>query len=247
MQAILYVGHGSRLRAGVDAASEFIESAKTGGKFIEEICFLELAHPTIKEGVATCIQKGASDIAIVPLLLLSAGHAKKDIPNQIKQCQEKYPQVTFTYGKPFGMDEKIVDALHDRILEQAIPHKKEAEVLLVGRGSSDPEVKHELTAIATRLKEKFSLQTVNICFLYGATPRFEEVLFQYEQSPPKQLFIIPYLLFTGILMKTMTKKINHLEMKHVILCDSLGYHPNLQQVLKERVEKLLLLEETIKG
>lgn len=240
IQAVLYIAHGSRLKEGVDEAVQFIELNELGGNYIQEICFLELAKPTIIEGIENCIARGATNIAIVPLLLLSAVHAKKDIPEQIALGMEKYPQITFTYGRPFGVHEKIIDALYDRIKEEGVPLTAQSEVLLVGRGSSDPDVKRDLTKIAKQLKATYRLNRVNICFLYGVTPRFEEVLFEYVKTKPKQVFIIPYLLFTGILMKDITKKVQQASDGNLILCESLGYHPNLQQVLTERVYELLL-------
>lgn len=240
MQAVLYIGHGSRVAAGVNEAIEFIESVKRPTRYIEETCFLELAKPTIEEGIANCIARGATKIAIVPLLLLTAVHAKIDIPEKIKHCMKQYPQINFTYGRPFGVDEKIVDALYDRIIEQKVPRNEDMQVLLVGRGSSDLAVKRDLTEVAHLFKTKYNLPQVNVCFLYGVNPRFEEVLLQYKQDPPEQVFIIPYLLFTGILMNDIEEKVKQVSHGNLVLCESLGYHDNLQKVLKARVDELLV-------
>ena len=245
MQAVLYIGHGSRLEEGVEEAIQFIEGTTIATQYIEEICFLELAKPSIEEGIENCIARGATKIAIVPLLLLSAVHAKKDIPEKIRASEKKYPQITFTYGRPFGIDNHIVDALYDRVMEQATPLTASAQILLVGRGSSDLDVKYDLTEIARRLENKYQMATVEICFLYGVTPRFEDVLSQYEREKPKQVFIIPYLLFTGLLMRDIEKKIKQVSNGNLILCKGLGYHKNLQQVLTNRVNELLMTNEFI--
>jgi len=245
MQAVLYIGHGSRLEAGVEEAIQFIEGTAITAQYIEEICFLELAKPTIEDGIENCIARGATKIAVVPLLLLSAVHAKEDIPKKIAAGRQMYPHITFTYGRAFGIDDKIVDALYDRIMEQKIPLTEYTQVLLVGRGSSDLDVKYDLTEIARRLESKYQLVNVDTCFLYGATPCFEDVLSQYEREKPKQVFIVPYLLFMGLLMQDIERMVKDVSHGNLVLCKSLGYHKNLQQVLTDRVNELLLTSESI--
>ena len=64
MQAVLYVAHGSRVKAGIQEAYRFVEKVKgkTGVK-IQELCFLELAEPSISQGIKNCMLKGATSIA----------------------------------------------------------------------------------------------------------------------------------------------------------------------------------------
>lgn len=89
MQAILYVAHGSRVKAGVEQAKIFLKSVQQEIEIpIQEICFLELATPTIADGIASCINRGATAIAIVPILLLAAQHAKHDIPSEIDKAKK---------------------------------------------------------------------------------------------------------------------------------------------------------------
>src|SRR5690625_6901011 len=97
MQAVLYVGHGSRIKAGVEEATQFIERCKSLIDVpIQEICFLELAKPNIAAGIAMCVASGATHITVVPILLLTANHAKEDIPLEIETGMKKYADVSFT-------------------------------------------------------------------------------------------------------------------------------------------------------
>jgi sirohydrochlorin ferrochelatase len=242
VQAVLYIGHGSRIKAGVEEAIWFIERSKAFINVpIQEICFLELVAPNISEGIAKCVARGATKIAIVPILLLTAHHAKKDIPLEIEAGKIQYPDVKFTYGETFGIHSKIIDSLYDRILEQEITIGEHKSVLLVGRGSSDQAVKRDLTKIAQLLSEKYAIKQVDICFLYGSKPSFDEALQELKQTDIKQIFIIPYLLFSGILMNDIESKIieQSTEDQAFILCENLGYHKNIQKVLIERVHELL--------
>lgn len=242
MQAVLYVGHGSRIQAGVEEAVQFIENCQVLIDVpIQEICFLELASPSVDEGITKCVERGATKIAIVPILLLTAHHANEDIPFEIEVGQIMYPDVEFTYGKALGIHPKIVDSLYDRVVEQQVPIDKEALVLLIGRGSSDQAVKRDLTKIAQLLAKKHPFKNVEVCFLYGTSPSFVEALEQLQQTTQRQIFVIPYLLFSGILMNGIAKKIaqHSANDQQIILCENLGYHKYVQDVLVERVNELL--------
>ncbi|WP_324729009.1 sirohydrochlorin chelatase [Lysinibacillus fusiformis] len=242
MQAILYIAHGSRVKAGTDQAIAFLQGVQQEVHVsIQEICFLELATPTIAEGIANCVRQGATMIAVMPILLLAAQHAKQDIPREIAEAQKLYPHIQFSYGEPLGIHERIIDTLQARILEKQQPNC-EASVLLIGRGSSDPTVKRDLAEIATRLRMKYNYQTVDTCFLYGMGPSFDDWL-QQEKKGQHQVFIVPYLLFTGILRQSITKRLQGLSNNNMMLCESLGYDVNVKKVLVERIDELLHFKE----
>ena len=244
MEAILYVGHGSRVKSGADEAISFIERTQPRiGVNIQEISFLELVKPSISEGIDRCVQLGATKIAIVPILLLTANHANEDIPLEIHRGKARYPHIEFIYGRPFGVHPKLVDSLYERIMEQLIPIRKDANVLLIGRGSSDPRVEQDLKEIAQLLEERYFFRQVDTCFLYGVGQSFEQALTNIQKST-HQVFIIPYLLFTGILLKGIEKKIASCtqSQQQLILCKSLGYDYRIEDVLVERVEELMKAE-----
>ncbi|KYG89771.1 sirohydrochlorin chelatase [Metasolibacillus sp. FSL H7-0170] len=242
MQAILYVGHGTRVRQGVEEAIQFIKQIEHEVNVdIQEISFLELVEPDIVQGIKNCVERGATRIAIVPLLLLTAQHAKEDIPAEIEKAHSMYPHVHFTIGRPFGIHDKLVDTIYKRIMEQQKEISQEAEVLLIGRGSSDMAVVHNMSEISELVQRRFNFQSVSSCFLYGAGPSFQDALEMIKKRDAKQLFIVPYLLFSGLLSKGIEKNIKELQVdsSHVILCASLGYDENVRQVLLERVRELL--------
>ncbi|WP_342441386.1 sirohydrochlorin chelatase [Lysinibacillus sp. FSL K6-0057] len=242
MQAILYIAHGSRVKEGVEQAVTFLQGVqKEVDVAIQEICFLELATPTIAEGIASCIQKGATAIAVMPILLLAAQHAKQDIPKEMAKAQKQYPYVKFTYGEPLGIHERLIDTLQARIIEKQQPNSN-ASVLLIGRGSSDPAVKRDLAKIAKRLRAKYHYKAVDTCFLYGMGPTFEDWL-QQDKGKQQQVFIVPYLLFTGILRQSIAKRLQGFDSQNIMLCESLGYDANVKKVLVERIDKLLHFKE----
>ncbi|KMY53975.1 sirohydrochlorin ferrochelatase [Bacillus sp. FJAT-27231] len=239
MKAVLYICHGSRVKKGRDEAFAFIERAKPFIDIpIQEACFLELAEPTIEQGVSRCVAQGATEIIVFPFLLLAAGHAKKDIPVELEKVQFAFPSVVFHYAKPLGVHEAMVDILVERMKETGQPIMPDASVLIVGRGSSDPQTKEDFAAIRDLFRNKTKLLDVNIGYLAAAAPSFKEELVRIHQQMPVQLWVLPYLLFTGILSKTMEKEIRSLDSQEsIILTKCLGYHSSIRNIMKERIRE----------
>jgi sirohydrochlorin ferrochelatase len=242
VEAILYVGHGSRSREGCEQAVSFIkECMKNSTAEIQEYGFLELASPTIEEAFDRCISRGATNVKVIPLLLLTAGHAKQDIPEVLSILKQKHPDVTLQYGRPIGVHEKMIDIITERLYEQNKRISDKVNILLVGRGSSDPDVKRDLGQIAEMLQERLGSGSVQDCYLHGASLKFTEALHKAEKSECDEIYVIPYLLFTGRLMNSMKKTIHGMEKissKKYVLCSCLGYHHNIERILKERVLEL---------
>lgn len=242
MEAILYVGHGSRSREGCEQAVSFIKKCMINHTAeIQEYGFLELASPTIEEAFERCITRGASHIKVIPLLLLTAGHAKKDIPEVLSKMKARYPDVEVRYGRPIGIHEKMLDIITERLNETNMHISERACILLVGRGSSDPDVKRDLGQIAAVLQDRIGSYRVKDCYLHGAGLKFTEALTEAETSTYDEIYIIPYLLFTGRLMVSMKKTIDtiaKISQKKYVLCRCLGYHPNIEWIIKERVLEL---------
>ncbi|WP_078546813.1 sirohydrochlorin chelatase [Litchfieldia alkalitelluris] len=240
MEALLYICHGSRIPKASEEAKAFIEKCmeKLYATFpLQEACFLELAEPSIEEAFSRCVEKGATKISALPILLLTAGHAKSDIPEELIKMKQKYPQVTIQYGRPIGVHPQMIDIVSERIQDTGVAVTEDSSILLVGRGASDPEVQRDFSELARLLSTKMQTQ-VETCYLAACEPSFEEGLIRAQQSSKKRIFVVPYLLFTGILMKTMEKKIKEINKdnsKEFILCNYLGYHQILEEVIVTRM------------
>ena len=243
MQAVLYVAHGSRVKQGVEEARTFLQrTSEKVNVAIQEICFLELAEPTIIQGVENCVNRGATKIAVAPILLLTANHLNHDIPQEIAIAQKRFPQVEITIGRAFGVDDRLVASLVERLIATGQP-LTDAKVIVVGRGSSDEAVKHDLARVAERLQQQANIDQVDTCFLYGAGTSFEQIINQLGQRQQQQvIFVIPYLLFSGLLKTSIEKKIAAVQANNnaIILCECLGYDDNVQAVLIDRVNEAIV-------
>lgn len=245
MQAVLYIGHGSRVKEAAAEAVQFMEKTmELVDVPIQEYCFLELSKPDIFEGVKQCVERGATSIAVVPVLLLTAAHAKQDIPEELAVARKKYPKITFTYGRPLGVHDMIIDVLIEKVMEKE-QITEEMDILLVGRGSSDQEQIRDINIIANRLYDRTGVHSVQTCYLAAAHPRFQKKVKEMEEKGAKHVVILPYLLFTGILMREILKTVKQLNLspeQKFTVCEYIGDHNNLCYLLKERVIETIELK-----
>lgn len=246
MKAVLYVSHGSRIKEATDEAISFIETVKgTIDIPLQEICFLELAEPDIEHGAKKLIQNGATEIAVIPVLLLSAGHYFKDIPKEIDEIKAEHPEVEFTYGKPLGVQPRLTHILNDRIEETNVTPHDDAKLLVVGRGSYNPQTKIDISAIGNTLSETTEFKNIEVCYLAACEPSFESALEAALKEEHSQIFIAPYLWFTGVLERHIESTVNaHNTNSEIIVCKHLGHHPSIQEALKDRVLETFTTEKS---
>ncbi|MBF7016094.1 sirohydrochlorin chelatase [Staphylococcus durrellii] len=242
MRGILYVSHGSRIAEATAEAIQFIEDVKRRVNVpLQEICFLELAEPTVAQGIETLVKKGATEISVIPVLLLSAGHYFKDIPAELEKVKTTLPEVTFTYGQPLGVQSQLTNILKERIEETNVIPNDDAKILVVGRGSYNPQTKIDIEAIASDLGDITGFKDIDVCYLAACKPSFEDALTSALDSEYSQIFIVPYIWFTGVLEKHIRKTVDDSKVHgDIILCDHLGNHEAMKEALKDRVNETLV-------
>jgi sirohydrochlorin cobaltochelatase len=199
--ALLLVGHGTRDEAGAEAFRDFVEILRTrlpetpvGGGFIE------LSPPPLADAVADLVGQGAKHFAAVPLVLVSAGHAKGDIPAALVRERERHPGTSYRYGRPLGPHPSLLTVLERRLDEVVTPEERaDTTVLLVGRGSTDPDANAEVAKVARLFWEGRGLAGVETAFVSLAAPDVPTGLTRCRLLGAKRIVVLPYFLFTGIL------------------------------------------------
>jgi sirohydrochlorin cobaltochelatase len=243
--ALLLVGHGSR---DPDGQREFLEFAtkvqQAAGPRPVVPCFLELAEPTIPQGLERCLELGYHDIAAVPVLLFAARHNKRDVPVEFDRVRASHPDLRIRYARHFGITTEIVDGLQ-ALIAQAERQSSRPEigrehtvVLVVGRGSSDPDANSDVCKLARILWEGSGLLSVETCFIGITHPRLPEGLQRCLLLQPQRIIVLPYLLFTGVLVKRIGAMAGEFAGGHpeveVQLTDDIGELPVFMDLLFER-------------
>ena len=114
--AVLIIAHGSRrLEANAELASIANHLRDRLHHVIVEHAYLELAEPTIPAGGELCVQKGASQVVLLPYFLSLGRHVVDDLERFRSQFALKYPDVKFSIASPLGSHPLMVDILIDRL------------------------------------------------------------------------------------------------------------------------------------
>jgi sirohydrochlorin cobaltochelatase len=244
-EAVLLVGHGSREPSGNEEFLRFVEQVRkavTGA--VTEVCFVESAEPNIPTGLDACVRMGAQEVVVLPVMLFAAGHVKVEIPSEIDRARARHPEIRFRYGRPFGLHPKMLQILERRLgeLEVALPGEPdETAILLVGRGSSDPDANGDLCKLTRLLWEGRRFGWVESCFIGITKPDFAEGVRRCVALGARRLLVLPYLLFSGVLIQRIRVRLQELQCLYpditMGLARYLEGHPNLVAVLLERYEE----------
>jgi sirohydrochlorin ferrochelatase len=78
---------------------------------------LELAEPGIESGVSMCVEKGATEVIMLPYFLSPGMHVVEDLTFTRKQLSERFPAVGFTLAEPLGRHPLLVDVVEERARE----------------------------------------------------------------------------------------------------------------------------------
>ncbi len=90
--ALLIAGHGTRDEAGAEAFRDFVaELGRRNPELPVAGGFIELSPPPLGDAVTELVERGVRRFAAVPLMLVSAGHAKGDIPAALSREKERHP------------------------------------------------------------------------------------------------------------------------------------------------------------
>lgn len=116
MKSLLVVAHGSRRAASNDEVRALTEhmAERAGGAFDYVDCgFLELAEPSIPDGIQRCIDQGANEVVVLPYFLSAGRHVAEDIPAEVKIKQDEHPGVNIHISSYLGADAAIPGLLLD--------------------------------------------------------------------------------------------------------------------------------------
>ena len=209
---VLLVGHGTRSQQGRQQFLLFAELVRRTLAMPLEACFLELAEPTILQGVSKLAEAGIERLVVAPQLLFAAGHAKEDVPRAaqeaLRQCgREDIPiRQTAHYGCHPRIVELAAYRLHEALAGRGAVPEGEARLIVVGRGSSDTSATEEMHEFARRLAERAGMPRHTVAFLAMARPGVAEVLAATAQEAVRRVIVHPHLLFSGELTEQLQRQ-----------------------------------------
>jgi sirohydrochlorin cobaltochelatase len=174
---------------------------------------------------------GAKRVIALPVILFAAGHVKVELPHELDRAKGRHPGVEFVYGRHIGLHPLILEIVEERMAEAEARwpgRPEETAILVVGRGSSDPDANSDLYKAARLLWEGWGAgggvgdgawgargragdgtgavdkgkryPWVEVCFIGITTPSLPEGLARCVALGAKRILALPYFLFTGVLI-----------------------------------------------
>ena len=244
---ILICGHGSRNKLAISEFEELTKSIKE--RFIDikvEYGFLEFAKPSIADGLEKLRLNSIKKIIAIPAMLFAAGHVKNDIPSVLMKYASLH-QIEVFYGRELGINNSMINAACERVREVFSNHKNlktsESMLVVVGRGSSDPDANSNVSKITRMMVEGLGLGWGETVFSGVTFPLVEPGLNHIVKLGYKNIIVFPYFLFSGVLVNRIKRQKDEVAFNNpeVSFFDAkyLSTHPYVVNTFVERINEVL--------
>src|ERR1700719_2802413 len=149
--AVLLCGHGSR---DPEAIAEFeLAAAALRSRLQHDFTtgYLEFARPTIQEGLGRLMPRVAPKILAVRAMLFAASHVKNDLPWEMNSFMAANPGIEVRLGRDLAIDPKLLAAAAERLATVVPENRQDAVLVVVGRGTNDPDANSNIAKITRML------------------------------------------------------------------------------------------------
>jgi len=245
---VMVCGHGSRNRKAV---AEFANLARHLGRELPEYPvehgYLEFANPVLRDGLVALREQGVTRVLAVPGMLFAAGHAKNDIPSVLNTYAAE-TGLHIDYGKELGIDRRMINAAGARIREalEAVGGDvplNETMLVVVGRGSSDPDANSNACKVMRMLWEGLGFGWGEAVYSGVTFPLVEPGLRHAVRLGFRRIVVFPYFLFTGVLVNRIYQHTDLVAADHrqveFVKAGYLNDHPDVVATFIERVRQTL--------
>ncbi len=118
---VILLAHGSRLQQANDEVlqlAEQLQQSRPKGDITTRSAFLQFGKPSLQDSIEAAARNGCQEVLIAPLFLTPGVHINEDIPEILREAQEKYPEIRFTQCQLLGCDSRLVPILWERVQAQ---------------------------------------------------------------------------------------------------------------------------------
>jgi sirohydrochlorin cobaltochelatase len=245
---VLICGHGSRNRLAVEEFAQMVDALRPRlAPMPVEHGYLEFARPILRDGLEALREKGVTKVLAIPAMLFAAGHAKNDIPSVLNTYTAE-TGLPIDYGRELGVDRLMVSAAGARVQEclDAAEHDvplAETLLVVVGRGSSDPDANSNVAKVTRLLVEGFGFGWGETVYSGVTFPLVEPGLRHAVKLGFRRVVVVPYFLFSGVLVSRIRQHTELVAADHpeveFLSAGYLGDHTLVVDTFKERVEEVL--------
>jgi sirohydrochlorin cobaltochelatase len=235
MTVLLGVAHGSRDDDAQEVVRELLDAAAARRPGLRtEAAYVDNASPSIRSALAGLVSEGVDDVAVVPLLLTSASHAKTDVAASVQQGRLEHPSMRLRYGRPLGPHPALVEVLARRLAEAGA--RADDPVVLVAGGSLDPDANAQVAATARLLWEGRAFPSVDVAFASTTRPTLAEALQRLRALGFSRVAVARYFLAPGRLPRAVERDAV-IDGVDVVVSAPLGAADEIAALLLERYDE----------
>ena len=248
---ILICGHGSRNKLAIKEFQELTKLIQQRyPNIIVEYGFLEFAKPSLTDALDKLRDHSIKKVIAIPAMLFAAGHVKNDIPSLLMSYSSK-TNMEIIYGRELGINNLMISAACERVkdvFEENNSLKPEESLLVVvGRGSSDPDANSNVSKITRMIVEGIGLGWGETVFSGVTFPLVEPGLKNVVRLGYKNIIIFPYFLFSGVLVTRIKRQTDlvainnpHISFFHAKYLSSQSF---VVDTFVERIEEIFSKED----
>jgi len=196
---LLLVAHGSTCVAGVREAHALGRAVTERRPDLDvDLGFLELALPSAGPVLDAMVERGCRRIVVQPLMLLAAGHGKSDVPAIVLEGRDRHPNVDLTFGSPLGVVPELLAVGQENLAEAGgtgLP------LLVIARGTSDPDANGEAVRAARLLAEWSGAPDVEVGFTGVTWPSVPDALDRMRRLGHDRFAVFFWFIANGKLVE----------------------------------------------
>ena len=240
---ILVVGHGTADPVGAGETRRLVSLVASIAPQPVELGFLEIREPSISAGLARLRDRGVREVVAAPLLLFTAGHARRDVPEALREGAARLGMGVRQAGA-LGSHPGLLALARRRRAELAGPRGL-AGLVFVVRGASDPTAPAQAAEfLAASLAPGEAGLPTEVGFVAAARPGVDEALDRLADRlasapSPRRVLVQPYLLFHGHVGEQVAEAVERARARHPaiewLLAHRLGPGDEVARALLDRV------------
>lgn len=254
-RGVVVVGHGTADPVGAEETRQV--AALVAGLLPEvpvELGFLEVIGPSIGVALERLAERGCGEVVAAPLLLFTAGHARRDVPEAVRDGAAKAGLIV-RQSEALGCHPAILTLARQR-RQQAVERlermpAEDTVLLMIGRGSSDPTAHRQLHdfALATCPDESnpSTQARIELGFVAAARPTLAEAVANAagrgEGRTVRRVIVQPHLLFRGHVEEQVTAAVDRGRREHPgiewVQVERLGADPLVARAVVDRAAAVM--------
>ncbi|MEI6256290.1 MAG: sirohydrochlorin chelatase [Planctomycetota bacterium] len=249
-RGLVVVGHGTADPVGAEETRQIarLVAERLPGVAVE-LGFLEVIGPSIGDALQRLAARGCREVVAAPLLLFTAGHARRDVPEAVRDGAAK-AGLSVAQAEALGCHPDLLTLTSRRRLEAlaavaAVPDEQTV-LLMIGRGSSDPTAGQQLHDFA--LATSPTQSRLELGFVAAARPTLAEGVANAAAEsdtnalPVRRVLVQPHLLFRGHVEEQVTAAVEAGRRQYPgiewVQVQRLGADPLVAQALIDRAAAL---------